>query len=508
MSAAGPPQGARPPVGGGGAKRRYGGRSSTAGPPQGARPASAPRFAIAEVECFERPVTLRLPFRFGSATVREAPQAFVRARIVAPDGKGATGMAAELMIPKWFDKDPARDNARNVDDLRGALRAAAEAYTSERASAGAFEHASRHYRALLEAGTRAGRNALTSSYGPALVDRAVLDALCRWQGMAFAAAVRANRVGLDARLTPDLAGFALDGFLAALPARRSIAARHTIGLVDPLDDDTPESLRAIIARYGHRYFKIKLGGDVDADVARLAAIASVLDSMHDYAVTFDGNEQFADVAAVRALHDAVTRNPSLRRLARSVLYLEQPLARAATLDIDVSGAAGDWPLLIDEADDTLDAFPRARRRGYAGVSSKSCKGVYKSLLNAARCAQANALHEPPSPFVSGEDLTSQAGIAVQQDLSLVTLLGLAHVERNGHHYVDGFAGQGAGRHERQAFVAAHPDLYVQDGDNVRLRITAGEIRCGSLDMTGFGADVTPDPASLTPLSLHGTAALS
>ena len=38
-------------------------------------------------------------------------------------------------------------------------------------------------------------------------------------------------------------------------------------------------------------------------------------------------------------------------------------------------------MLIDESDDGLDAFPRARALGYAGVSSKMCKGLYKSLLN-------------------------------------------------------------------------------------------------------------------------------
>ena len=41
--------------------------------------------------------------------------------------------------------------------------------------------------------------------------------------------------------------------------------------------------------------------------------------------------------------------------------------------------------------------------------------------------------------MSGEDLTTQAGLSVQQDLALVNLLGITHVERNGHHYVDGMA---------------------------------------------------------------------
>ena len=48
--------------------------------------------------------------------------------------------------------------------------------------------------------------------------------------------------------------------------------------------------------------------------------------------------------------------------------------------------AAERPVLIDESDETLDAFPRARALGYTGVSSKLCKGLYKSLLNRARCA--------------------------------------------------------------------------------------------------------------------------
>ena len=74
----------------------------------------APRFAITRIECFERPVTLRLPFRFGAATVRSASQAFVRATIRGTDGRTAQGMAAELMIPKWFDKSPDRSNAKRL----------------------------------------------------------------------------------------------------------------------------------------------------------------------------------------------------------------------------------------------------------------------------------------------------------------------------------------------------------------------------------------------------------
>ena len=101
-------------------------------------------------------------------------------------------------------------------------------------------------------------------------------------------------------------------------------------------------------------------------------------------------------------------------------------------------------MIIDESDDSLDAFPRAQGASATrGVSSKTCKGIYKSILNAARCAL--ELEDGSDRyFMIGEDLTIQAGLALQQDLALVSLLGLTHVERNGHHYVNGMAGLPAG----------------------------------------------------------------
>src|ERR1019366_8109130 len=93
---------------------------------------NAPTFRVISVELYERPVTLRIPFRFGAATVTHAPQAFVRARIrltnMAPEGPESQGASAELMIPKWFDKSPQKSNAENVSDLRTALGNAADAY--------------------------------------------------------------------------------------------------------------------------------------------------------------------------------------------------------------------------------------------------------------------------------------------------------------------------------------------------------------------------------------------
>jgi hypothetical protein len=147
--------------------------------------------------------------------------------------------------------------------------------------------------------------------------------------------------------------------------------------------------------------------------------------------------------------------------------------------------AGEKPVIIDESDDSFDAFPRAKALGYRGVSSKTCKGIYRSLINAARCAQWGADY-----FMTGEDLTIQAGIALQQDLALVSLLGLTHVERNGHHYVNGMAGLPAS--EQEAFLSRHDDVYERSHGAVRLRIREGMIQMKSLDCPGFASRVLPD----------------
>ena len=134
------------------------------------------------------------------------------------------------------------------------------------------------------------------------------------------------------------------------------------------------------------------------------------------------------------------------------------------------------------------------------MSSKSCKGVYKSLLDAARCAHWNGEGRSSRFFISGEDLTMQPGLGVQQDLALVGLLGLRDVERNGHHYVDGFTGGGASTSEQERFLAAYPMLYERSHGSVRLAIRAGIVNLSGLATPGFGGSVEPDWDTMSPLA--------
>src|SRR5215212_8462182 len=79
------------------------------------------RLRLLDADFFERPVRLRLPFRFGVVTLTEAPQVFVRARVRLADGREGEGVSAELMVPKWFDKSPQLSNEDNFAQLRRSL---------------------------------------------------------------------------------------------------------------------------------------------------------------------------------------------------------------------------------------------------------------------------------------------------------------------------------------------------------------------------------------------------
>ena len=105
--------------------------------------ARAPRLRVLSIDLFERDVRLRMPFRFGVVTLTAAPQAFVRARIRleggAHDGAEASGAAAEMLAPKWFDKDTSLSNEDNFEQLRTALRIARR-LALERPADTAFGH--------------------------------------------------------------------------------------------------------------------------------------------------------------------------------------------------------------------------------------------------------------------------------------------------------------------------------------------------------------------------------
>jgi hypothetical protein len=452
------------------------------------------RLAVRDISFFERPVTFARPFRFGAVVINATPQAFVRVEIEV-EGKGrATGASAEFLVPKWFDKRPHLSPEQTVDELRRSLLIARDIYLAHSAYETAFGLHAACIGAQVEACAREDIPPLAAAYGPAEIDKAILDALLRCTGGNFFDGMKSNIAGVDARLSRDLIDADMSRFLAGRNRLEHVAIRHTVGMDDKVEGeggvaDTKENA-------GARYFKLKLNGDPQHDADRLTRIGKELATLpYDYRVTLDANEQYADLVALSSLVEQLDRDTALRPIAQKLLYIEQPMPRDITRQSPL-GALARRDFIVDEADDSYDAFPAARALGYRGISSKSCKGIYKSVINATRAAKWSADGE--KCFIAGEDLTCQAGLAVQQDLALGALIGVTHAERNGHHYVDGFGDTPAA--EAEAFLTAHPDLYVRDGNKIRLAIHDGDLLTGSLTTPGFATSVHPDWSAISPLA--------
>ena len=442
----------------------------------GTRPAmTGISLRITGIDLFEQHIPFTHPFRFGAVTVDSACQAYVRVQAEVAGHGAATGGSAEFMAPKWFDKDPAKSPEQTIDDLRRSLRLAADAYLG--AMGAAFGIHAERYDALVAACAEAGVPPLAAAFGLAELDKAVLDALFRAAGVGAWQGLAANLAGLDARLTPDLDDAGITAFLAGQQPAESVAVRHTVGFLDD-----PSALPATLAATGCRYVKLKLSGDPDADRGRLAAIAAVLPPGVEGA-SLDANEQY-DPALLPRLA-AMLGDPALAPIRARLLYVEQPVARG-TLDLGPFAAA--FPCVLDEGDDSYDAFPRALRAGWRGVSSKSCKGTYKALLNAVRAKRAGAM-------MTAEDLTAQPGLALQQDTALAAFLGLPHMERNGHCYTAGFVEAC----DATRFGIGHPELY----SGPALRPHDGALPTHVLGRAiGYGSAAHPDWGRLPRLLGH------
>jgi len=455
------------------------------------RAVAAVELRLRSVELYERPVALRLPFRFGAATVTRCPQAFVRLEAEV-GGRRVVGATAELMVPKWFDKNPALTHEQNFEQLREALRTARAAYLGADAAMSPWLLSDTHGEAAVAQGVARGLPRLAAQFGAAQLDKAVADAALRAAGLSWCDGLRAGVLG--------------DPWSAhlAIGTPQAIALRHTVGLADRLaandpgpdpDDGLPATLEDAIGAGGLRFFKLKLCGDAARDIDRLAAIAALLQRCAgaDWRVTLDGNETCADADALARHWAALAAAPALHDLLARTLLLEQPIARAQALAQPIAALGIGVPVILDESDDSADALERGLALGYRGISSKACKGIYRSLHSAARIAR-----EPQRLLLSGEDLTCQAGLAVQQDTLLAASLGVRHVERNGHHYVDGFGIAPAP--EQAAFQRAHAGFYAERGGRVRLAVRDGALDLHSLHEPGFAAAAEPHWPSLTPIT--------
>jgi hypothetical protein len=463
-----------------------------------------PRFSIEAFDFFAHDTRTRFPFRYGIASMTEVPHLFVRVRIVV-NGRESTGVASEGLPPKWFTKDPATTFEQDLPQMLQVIGHAARlAAAIAQTPVSFFELWLELYRGQSTWARADGIAPLLANLGVSLVERAVLDAMARGLGRPLHNLVQENLLGLRlGEVYPELGPVEPRDLLPPNPLA-SVLVRHTVGLGDPLtpgdilegenvNDGLPHDLEGCIRAYGLRAFKIKLSGNPNQDFPRLRALNSIIrrENPGGFVATLDGNENFKSYHAFREFWRQVMADPSLAELCAHVAVIEQPVHRNFALDENVAVTLRDWPdhppLIIDESDGALGDLERALALGYNGVSHKNCKGIVKSLAHACLLEHRRRLGQ--ALVLTAEDLCILGPVALLQDLAMVALLGIPHVERNGHHYFRGLS-MWPEDWQRET-LAAHNDLYRRHLEN----FPCVDIRNGSLSLES----VSTAPFGLKPL---------
>jgi hypothetical protein len=89
-------------------------------------------------------------------------------------------------------------------------------------------------------------------------------------------------------------------------------------------------------------------------------------------------------------------------------------------------------------------------------------------------------------------------VALLQDLTVSSLLGITHIERNGHHYFKGLSM--FPQDINDSILSAHGDLYKRHQEGfATLNITDGQINVKSLLAAPFGVGFELDSARFTPV---------
>jgi hypothetical protein len=465
------------------------------------------KLKVQSIRMIEWPMQTRFPFRYGIASMTELPHLVLYVD-VEMGGKIVTGVSADGLPPKWFTKAPDTTFDDDLSVMRQAITRAGAA-AMESGWHGCFF---RFWQCLYDSQADWAHEKqvapLLAGFGVSLVERAVLDAVCRAADTTLSLALKSDLSGIQLTdVRSELAGVSVRDVLLSRPLE-SIEVRHTIGLGDPLTDfDVPENerlhdglphtLEHCIREYGLSCFKIKLSGDFDFDHHRLVQLSEIFRSSicagENVRFTVDGNENFRNLAEFRGQWELHRADPGFRQLvSRGLLFVEQPVHRDTALDGDVAVHLSEWadgpPVIIDESDADLQSLPLALELGYAGVSHKNCKGVVKGLANAALLAVRRTAGL--AGILSGEDLVNVGPIALHQDLVMMANLGIRHVERNGHHYFQGLSQ--FPEHIQQSVFKNHSDLYrLHPAGFVALRVESGRLKCASLLRQPFGVSDVP-----------------
>jgi len=445
----------------------------------------------------------RMPFKYGIATLTSLPHLFLEIELEV-DGKVKKGIASDGLAPKWFTKDPNTSFKDDIYEMINVIKIAAETAIQISSASTVFDFWLELYQKQCEWGKEKNRPGLLSSFGVSMVERAMISAFSSAKEKPFHKLI--NLLGFQVnRIFPDLDNKLIEKALPKEPLS-SAEIRHTVGLADYLREDEipfeelvndglPQSLEENVRVYGIKKLKIKLFGDLEKDLPRLLKISDIMKELNqEFSFTLDGNEFFTSATSFKEYWQSLSKKEQIKNFLSKLIFIEQPIHRDYALSNECGECLQNWPdkpkMIIDESDGELYSAHKALELGYSGSSHKNCKGIFKSLANLCLFYENNNI-------LSAEDLCNAGPVALHQDLAIVAVLGIRHVERNGHQYMPGLSM--FSDDIQNQILEAHPDLYNSNLDFPSLKIEDGKITLSSINNSPLGVGINLETNQFTAL---------
>lgn len=231
--------------------------------------------------------------------------------------------------------------------------------------------------------TQAVAQAVAVELADALVGRTPSQALAQLTGPLWAEASRSvsARAGLELALW-DLRARAFGIPLAELWGTAGRDHAQTDITLPLCDRSEVPGFWARFAAHGFPYVKVKVGGDTEADLGRIAAL---LEQAPGTRISLDGNQGLDEAGALRLL-------AALARIGVTPLFFEQPLPRDDWAGMARFTQRSPIPVCADELVQTAaDAIRVVRDRAAHMVNLKFMKSGVGESLHIAQIARAAGL---------------------------------------------------------------------------------------------------------------------
>ena len=139
-------------------------------------------------------------FHFGNAKIEYLECALLRTIVEDEHGTSIPGIGATIFSPMWFEKNPEKSFEERQRALEDSIAQAARLYQSHD-GAPAWNLHQEIENETRRINTNKRFNDLTAGFGCALLDSAVIDAVCRATDQGIRGAITTNSLGLGPELT-------------------------------------------------------------------------------------------------------------------------------------------------------------------------------------------------------------------------------------------------------------------------------------------------------------------